>query len=187
MQYNGIILLSSYIHRLYAQQSIEVRLLDKDEHTKLLRFKEMLDDILLIMSMFEQTKDLTTGQNNKLLQLYDEACQHFPQFFKIEPTSLSEKVAIVVASFYGESHLNGKIIQLSTLFDTTLASDYKKRVQFYNERIKLMDFVVQSYSRGDDLKEELVRQIEVWYSNVTSIKQPIIDDLHKVPLLLNAN
>ena len=50
-----------------------------------------------------------------------------------------------------------------------------------------MDFVVHALSEGDDLKPDLVQQIEMWDSNVNSIKQPIMDDLSKVPLLLNAN
>lgn len=183
-QYNGIILLSSYIHRLFVQQSVEVRLVENRQDTKQKRYKEMLDDLALIMSMFEQTKDLTIGQYNKLIQLYDETSHHFSQFFKKEPTNLSQKAAIVTASFYAERHLNEKIIHLSKLFDATIASDYEKRIQFYDERIKLMDFVVHALSLGEDLKPELVQQIELWYTNVISIKDPIIDDLSKVPLLL---
>lgn len=183
-QYNGIILLSSYIHRLYVQQSVEVRLVEKRQHTKEKPYKEMLDDLALIISMFEQTKDLTVGQYNKLIQLYDETSHHFPQFFKLEPTNFSGKVAIVTASFYAERHLNEKIIHLSKLFDAKIASDYEKRIQFYNERIKLMNFVVHALSQGDNLKPELKQQIESWYSNVISIKNPIIDDLNKVQMLL---
>lgn len=186
MQYNGIILLSSYIHRLFVQQSIEIRLLNEKTHWKLDQYKEMLNDVSLIMSMFEQTKDLTVNQHDKLIEIYSQTNDQFSKYFKPEPTFL-EKVAIVASSFYGERHLNEKIIHLSKLFDVTIASDYEKRIQFYDERIKLMDFVVHALSQGDDLKPDLVQQIEMWYSNVNSIKQPIMDDLSKIPLLLNAN
>ena len=185
-QYNGIILLSSYIHRLFVQQTIEIRLLNEKTHWKLDQYKEMLNDVSLIMSMFEQTKDLTVGQHDKLIEIYSQTNDQFENFFKIEPMFL-EKVAIVASSFYGERHLNEKIIHLSKLFDVTIASDYEKRIQFYDERIKLMDFVVHALSQGDDLKPDLVQQIEMWYSNVNAIKQPIMDDLSKIPLLLNAN
>ena len=185
-QYNGIILLSSYIHRLFVQQSIEIRLLNEKTHWKLDQYKEMLNDVSLIMSMFEQTKDLTVNQHDKLIEIYSQTNDQFSKYFKPEPTFL-EKVAIVASSFYGERHLNEKIIHLSKLFDVTIASDYEKRIQFYDERIKLMDFVVHALSQGDDLKLDLVQQIEMWYSNVNAIKQPIMDDLSKVPLLLNAN
>ena len=185
-QYNGIILLSSYIHRLFVQQTIEIRLLNEKTHWKLDQYKEMLNDVSLIMSMFEQTKDLTVNQHDKLIEIYSQTNDQFSKYFKPEPTFL-EKVAIVASSFYGERHLNEKIIHLSKLFDVTIASDYEKRIQFYDERIKLMDFVVHALSQGDDLKPDLVQQIEMWYSNVNSIKQPIMDDLSKVPLLLNAN
>ena len=185
-QYNGIILLSSYIHRLFVQQSIEIRLLNEKTHWKLDQYKEMLNDVSLIMSMFEQTKDLTVNQHDKLIEIYSQTNDQFSKYFKPEPTFL-EKVAIVASSFYGERHLNEKIIHLSKLFDVTIASDYEERIQFYDERIKLMDFVVHALSQGDDLKLDLVQQIEMWYSNVNAIKQPIMDDLSKVPLLLNAN
>ena len=185
-QYNGIILLSSYIHRLFVQQSIEIRLLNEKTHWKLDQYKEMLNDVSLMMSMFEQTKDLTVNQHDKLIEIYSQTNDQFSKYFKPEPTFL-EKVAIVASSFYGERHLNEKIIHLSKLFDVTIASDYEKRIQFYDERIKLMDFVVHALSQGDDLKPDLVQQIEMWYSNVNSIKQPIMDDLSKIPLLLNAN
>ena len=185
-QYNGIILLSSYIHRLFVQQSIEIRLLNEKTHWKLDQYKEMLNDVSLMMSMFEQTKDLTVGQYDKLIEIYSQTNDQFSKYFKPEPTFL-EKVAIVASSFYGERHLNEKIIHLSKLFDVTIASDYEKRIQFYDERIQLMDFVVHALSQGDDLKPDLVQQIEMWYSNVNSIKQPIMDDLSKIPLLLNAN
>jgi len=185
-QYNGIILISSYIHRLFVQQSIEIRLLNEKTHWKLDQYKEMLNDVSLIMSMFEQTKDLTVNQHDKLIEIYSQTNDQFSKYFKPEPTFL-EKVAIVASSFYGERHLNEKIIHLSKLFDVTIASDYEKRIQFYDERIKLMDFVVHALSQGDDLKPDLVQQIEMWYSNVNSIKQPIMDDLSKIPLLLNAN
>ena len=185
-QYNGIILISSYIHRLFVQQSIEIRLLNEKTHWKLDQYKEMLNDVSLIMSMFEQTKDLTVNQHDKLIEIYSQTNDQYSKYFKPEPTFL-EKVAIVASSFYGERHLNEKIIHLSKLFDVTIASDYEKRIQFYDERIKLMDFVVHALSQGDDLKPDLVQQIEMWYSNVNSIKQPIMDDLSKIPLLLNAN
>ena len=146
----------------------------------------MLNDVSLMMSMFEQTKDLTVNQHDKLIEIYSQTNDQFSKYFKPEPTFL-EKVAIVASSFYGERHLNEKIIHLSKLFDVTIASDYEKRIQFYDERIKLMDFVVHALSQGDDLKPDLVQQIEMWYSNVNAIKQPIMDDLSKVPLLLNAN
>ena len=184
-QYNGIILLSSYLHRLFVQQSIELRLLNENTRWKLDQFKEMLDDVSLIMSMFEQTKDLTVGQHDKLIEIYSQTNDQFPKYFRPEPMFL-EKVAIVTSSFYGERHLNEKIIHLSKLFDTTIASDYEKRIQFYEERIKLMDFVVHALSQGEDLKPELVQQIEMWYSNVSSINQQIVNDLSKFPLLLNA-
>ena len=185
-QYNGIILLSSYIHRLFVQQTIEIRLLNEKTHWKLDQYKEMLNDVSLMMSMFEQTKDLTVNQHDKLIEIYSQTNDQFSKYFKPEPTFL-EKVAIVASSFYGERHLNEKIIHLSKLFDVTIASDYEKRIQFYDERIQLMDFVVHALSQGDDLKLDLVQQIEMWYSNVNAIKQPIMDDLSKVPLLLNAN
>lgn len=186
-QYNGMILLSSYIYRLFVQQSVAIRLLDEKNETSLNRYKELLDDLLLIVSLFEQTKDLTNGQYNKIIRIYEETEKNFPQFFKLEPTTLSEKVAIVAASFYGERHLNEMIIRLRKLFDTTIASDYEKRIQFYNERIQLMDFVVHAFNQGDDLKPELERQIELWYAKITSIKEHVIDDLQKVPLLLSGN
>ena len=186
-QYNGIILLSSYIHRLFVQQSVAIRLLDEKQETKLNMFKGMLDDLALITSMFEQTKDLTVDQYKKLMAIYEKTNEQFPHFFKFEPTILSEKVAIIAASFYSERHLNEKIIHLSKLFDETITSDYEKRIQFYDNRIQLMDFVVHALSQGDDLKPELVQQIELWYNNVTSIKEPIIDDLSKVPMLLAVN
>ena len=185
-QYNGIILLSSYIHRLFVQQSVEIRLLNEQTYWNIDQYKEMLNDVSLIMSMFEQTKDLTVNQHDKLIEIYSQTNDQFSKYFKPEPTFL-EKVAIVASSFYGERHLNEKIIHLSKLFDVTIASDYEKRIQFYDERIKLMDFVVHALSQGDDLKLDLVQQIEMWYSNVNAIKQPIMDDLSKVPLLLNAN
>ena len=185
-QYNGIILLSSYIHRLFVQQSVEIRLLEEEKHWRIDQFKEMLNDVSLIMSMFEKTKDLTVGQFDKLIEIYSQTNDQFQNLFKPEPT-FSEKVAIVASSFYGERHLNEKIIHLSKLFDAAITSDYEKRIQFYDDRIKLMDFVVHALSQGDDLKPELVQQIEGWYSNVSSIKQPITDDLSKVPLLLNFN
>ena len=185
-QYNGIILLSSYIHRLFVQQSVEIRLLNEQTYWNIDQYKEMLNDVSLIMSMFEQTKDLTVNQHDKLIEIYSQTNDQFSKYFKPEPTFL-EKVAIVASSFYGERHLNEKIIHLSKLFDVTIASDYEKRIQFYDERIQLMDFVVHALSQGDDLKLDLVQQIEMWYSNVNAIKQPIMDDLSKVPLLLNAN
>ena len=185
-QYNGIILLSSYIHRLFVQQSVEIRLLNEQTYWNIDQYKEMLNDVSLIMSMFEQTKDLTVNQHDKLIEIYSQTNDQFSKYFKPEPTFL-EKVAIVASSFYGERHLNEKIIHLSKLFDVTIASDYEERIQFYDERIKLMDFVVHALSQGDDLKLDLVQQIEMWYSNVNAIKQPIMDDLSKVPLLLNAN
>ena len=185
-QYNGIILLSSYIHRLFVQQSVEIRLLNEQTYWNIDQYKEMLNDVSLIMSMFEQTKDLTVNQHDKLIEIYSQTNDQFSKYFKPEPTFL-EKVAIVASSFYGERHLNEKIIHLSKLFDVTIASDYEERIQFYDERIKLMDFVVHALSQGDDLKPDLVQQIEMWYSNVNAIKQPIMDDLSKVPLLLNAN
>ena len=185
-QYNGIILLSSYIHRLFVQQSVEIRLLNEQTYWNIDQYKEMLNEVSLIMSMFEQTKDLTVNQHDKLIEIYSQTNDQFSKYFKPEPTFL-EKVAIVASSFYGERHLNEKIIHLSKLFDVTIASDYEKRIQFYDERIKLMDFVVHALSQGDDLKPDLVQQIEMWYSNVNAIKQPIMDDLSKVPLLLNAN
>lgn len=184
-QYNGLIVFASYIYRLFVQQSIAVQLKDEETKDKADVYNTMLEDVAMVTAMFEQTKDLTIGQHQKLMQIYEQVHKVFPSFFVEEPATFTQKVAIVSASFYGERHLNEKIIHLGQLFNVKVSTDFERGIAFYNERVKLMDFVTLALSKGDELQPELIQQIETWYANVISIKDHVLSDLEKVPALLS--
>lgn len=186
-QYNGMILLSSYIERLYVQASISKQLGDHHDEQRAPQFKQYYEDLSMIMAVFEESKMLTEHQLNKMLDIYEEVNAQFQSFFKVGEPTLSEKVALIAASFYGERHLNEKIIRLSQLFDAKISTDYERRIGFYNDRIKLMDYVVIALTKGDPLKPELLEQLDTWYGNITSIQEHVVTDLTKVPQLLLAN
>lgn len=182
-QYNGIILLSSYIERLIVQQSVYVRLGAADEK-KLNEYKYIADDLHIILQVFENTKDLTVGQFNKLMDIYTHINQLFPAFFNKSPLTSTEQVALVTASFYGERHLNQKIIHLGKLFNAPISVDFEKRMDFYDERINLMEFVVLALSKGDEIDSRLIKHIATWTKNVLKIRKDIVKDMDKIPVLL---
>lgn len=183
-QYNGMILLTSYTYRLFVQQGVMLKLKNIESDELYDKTKDTLDSLFLIISMFEQTKDLTIGQQAKIMELYEETKEQFQTFFGTEPLPFEEKAAIVTACFYGERYMNSKILHMSAIFNTDISNDFAKRMKFYDERIKLMDFTTHALSLGDPIDPKLTEKIESWYQNVASVKVQVSKDLERVPQFL---
>lgn len=184
--YNGVILLASYVHRLFIKHSALVTLDQLDKNT-LNSTKQMLEEVTELCNTFEKNYQYKEEELEQLLNLHSRVQNSLNDFFpKVTNPTLNEKVAVITASFYGERFLNVKIITLGKIFKETLSTDFEKRIPFYDERIKLMDYVIHHLQQDNTLEEQLEQQLHTWYDNVMNLKQSLIDDCMKVPTLIAA-
>ena len=65
VHYNGIILLTSYLQRLYVYETIQVKI-NGATNDRLNKVKGMFEHSEMMVKIFEETKSLMDGQRNKL-------------------------------------------------------------------------------------------------------------------------
>lgn len=177
-------LLTSYIQRLYAAKSIAIQL-NKAESTAIEQVKELFDHINAIVPVFEQTKQLTDGQLQSLLQITAEVKEQMGRYFNPLNTEFTYKLAIVGSSLYGEQQMNNGVIRLGELFNETVNRDFFMRVKMYEERTKMINYIVYLYSQGKKPDDNIIDVIEQWYEGIIKQKQDIIHDIDKIVPMLN--
>lgn len=179
IQYNGIMLLTSYLQRLYVSESIYIKLNGTAE-TRFEQTKQLLDDTSIIRAMFEQTKQLTPEQQQKLKSISAHTKQLMEGYFKAGSHSLNDKIAIVGSSLYGEQAMNSGIIRLGQLFGQDINKDYTMREKMYEDRTKVIDVIVHTLARKEPLDEQMLTPINKWYEGILKQQQAILEDMRKI-------
>lgn len=182
--YNGIVLLTGYLQRLYVFENIHHQLNIPHVPERINQIKELFDDTLAMVPIFEQTKELAPTQINKLKSITSQVEDLMSSYFKEEPFTLKEKVAYVSSSLYAEQHVNAGILRLGKVFNVEVNKDFMMRTKFYDERTKFMNIVVQKIKNNEQLEDKAVEIIEHWFINVIKNKESILNDLKTIGNLI---
>lgn len=179
VQYNGMLLLASYVQRLHVFYAT-LQHVENKEYQQLQEQKEAFDSINAIMPMFEVTKTLTMTQFDKMQELTASTIEAMQHYFQPLNTSFGYKVAIVTSTFFAEQMMNNGIIRLSHIFKEEISQDFDRRVKFYEERTKMMQIVVLLLKDGKMPEDDIVKTVEKFYDGIMKNQKLIIDDLQKI-------
>lgn len=186
VNYNGILLLTSYLHRVYVSEQIQSILKNKDD-IRLNDTKSMLDDIGLMRTMFEQTKELTDTQQTKLLSMSEKAKLYMNDFFPTGEPTFEEKLTLVAASLYGEQAMNDGILRMFKLFGEEAKGDFEARVQFYKDRTRAMDILVHNVEKNEEIPQQMTDLVVGWYANIDKQRGLVLNDMSKIDQMLTYN
>ena len=179
VQYNGMLLLASYVQRLHVYYAT-LQHVEQKQYPQLQQQKEAFDSINAIMPMFEATKTLTMTQFEKMQELTTSTIEAMQHYFQPLNTSFGYKVAIVTSTLFGEQMMNNGVIRLSHLFKEEISPDFDRRIKFYEDRTKMMQIVVMLLKDGKMPEDDIVKTVEKFYDGIMNNKQVIIEDLQKI-------
>lgn len=183
-QYNGIVLLTGYLQRLYVVELICNKLGESSNSERFHKAKSLLDESYTILPVFEETRNLTMAQKVQLQLIAKQTEELMAAYFKSLPLSFNEKLAIVGSSLYAEQHVNAGIIRLGELFNVEVNKDFHQRVKFYKDRTQMVDYLVHALSNDEQLEERFLKPIEPWFNEVMRNKNYVIEDFKSIAEML---
>lgn len=183
IQYNGIILLASYLQRLYVYETIQVKINGATDE-KLNKVKGMFEHSEMMVKIFEETKSLMDGQRDKLKSFAGEVTLLMQDYIKDEP-DFNERLAVVGSTLYGEQMMNFGVIKLGHIFKQNVGKDFPARAKFYEDRTKAVDLMVHLVAQGDTIEEGMQDLINKWYVGIAAQKGGILTDIRKINEMLD--
>lgn len=178
IQYNGMLLLASYVQRLFVNEQVKGRL--KEESEQLTIVKDYFDSINAIMPMFTQTKILTVSQGEKLGSILAGVKEMMHHYFEPLNTSYDYKLRIVTSTLFAEKLMINGIIHLGKLFNEDVGTDIQKRVAFYEERTTMVNKLVAAQQAGMPATPEVESVISSWFEGIQQQQQNILQDMEKI-------
>lgn len=186
-QYNGLILLTGYLQRLFVVETIYRRTDEPYDPERFDQIKALMDEAYTLIPVFEQTGTITNAQKEQLQIIAQKTEEFMSTYFKKLPLSFKQKLAIVGSSLYAEQHVNTGIIRLGEIFNAEVNDEFKKRTELYEQRTKLIDYIVYILHHNEQPEEEAVQQVEPWFNDIMKNKSYIMDDLKQIPELIGLN
>ncbi len=183
VHYNGIILLSSYLQRLYVYETIQTKINGTSDE-KLKKVKGMFEHSEMMVKIFEETKSLMEGQRNKLKDFAGEVSLLMQDYIKDEP-DFNERLAVVGSTLYGEQMMNFGVIKLGHIFKQDVGKEFPARAKFYEDRTKAIDLMVHLVSQGETVEDAMQDLINKWYVGIAAQKGGILTDIRKVNEMLD--
>ena len=178
IQYNGMLLLASYVQRLFVAEQVKGRL--GEESTQLSTVKDYFESINAIMPMFKQTKLLTVTQGEKLSEILHGVKNMMDRYFEPLNTSYEYKLRIVTSTLFAEKLMVSGIIHLGKIFNEDVGSDFQKREKLYEERTTLVNKLVAAHVAGNLPTEQVISVINTWFEGILNQQQHIINDMNKI-------
>lgn len=179
-QYNGIILMTGYLQRLFVVETIYYKLEEAVDSSKIDNVKKLIDQAYTVIPEFEKTLKLTSNQSEILKDITIQIEKMMETYFKPLPLSFNQKLAIVGSSLYAEQHVNEGIIRLGKLFNVEINRDFSMRKTFYEDRTKMIDYLVDKLHNHIQPNEQYMKPIEPWFNNVQSNQHFILEDIKKI-------
>lgn len=178
VQYNGMLLLASYVQRLFVAEQVKGRL--GEESTQLSTVKDYFESINAIMPMFTQTKMLTVTQGAKLSEILHGVKNMMDHYFEPLNTSYEYKLRIVTSTLFAEKLMVSGIVHLGKIFNEDIGSDFQKREKLYEERTTLVNKLVAAHVAGNLPTEQVISVINTWFEGILNQQQHIINDMNKI-------
>lgn len=183
-QYNGIILLTSYLQRIFVAETIYRKCSQHHSASRFELSQALLDEVHTIIPVFEETKSLDEAQIEQLQVMTNKTIDLMHGYFMLMPQNFIDKLTLVGSSLYGEQLMNSGILRLGELFDIDMNKDFHMRVKFYEDRTKVIDVIVQQISDGKQLDEAIVKPIETWYSDILHQKEHVLKDMDQIAQMI---
>lgn len=186
VQYNGMMLLASYVQRLHVYYAT-LQHMEGNSFPQVEKAKDAFESINAIMPMFEQTRVLTASQLEKLEKVATDVDEMMGSYFSVIQQSFSYRVSIVASTLFSEQLMNAGVIRLGKLFNEIISPDFERRVKFYEDRTKMIQYVVGMTKEGKEVPEEILKVVEELYAAIEKQQQVIISDVQKIIPMLNGN
>ncbi|MFL0504947.1 hypothetical protein ACH0B5_04295 [Ureibacillus sp. 179-F W5.1 NHS] len=186
-QYNGMILLTGYLQRLFVAETIYRRVGETYEQERYDNVKALLDEAYTILPVFEETHTLTAAQKIQLQLIAHQTEELMKTYFKQMPLSFNQKLAIVGSSLYAEQHVNAGIIRLGKMFNVEINKDFHQRTKFYEERTKMIDYLVFVLHHEEQPEEQFKKPIDPWFNDVIKNKDFVLEDFKQIAEMLEFN
>ena len=178
IQYNGMLLLASYVQRLFVAEQVKGRL--GEESTQLSTVKDYFDSINAIMPMYTQTKMLAVTQGEKLSEILHGVKNMMSDYFEPLNTSYEYKLRIVTSTLFAEKLMISGIIHLGEIFNEDVGSDFQKREKFYEERTTLVNKLVAAHVARNAPTEQVISVINTWFEGILKQQEHILKDMYKI-------
>ena len=178
IQYNGMLLLASYVQRLFVAEQVKGRL--GEESTQLSTVKDYFESLNAIMPMFTQTKMLTVTQAEKLNEILHGVKNMMGHYFEPLNTSYEYKLRIVTSTLFAEKLMVSGIVHLGKIFNEDVGSDFHNREKLYEERTTLVNKLVAAHVAGKTPTEQVVSVINTWFEGILNQQQHILKDMNKI-------
>jgi len=178
VQYNGMLLLASYVQRLFVAEQVKGRL--GEESTQLSTVKDYFESINAIMPMFTQTKMLTVTQGEKLSEILHGVKNMMDHYFEPLNTSYEYKLRIVTSTLFAEKLMVSGIVHLGKIFNEDVGSDFQNREKLYEERTTLVNKLVAAHVAGKTPTEQVISVINTWFEGILNQQQHILKDMNKI-------
>lgn len=178
IQYNGMLLLASYVQRLFVAEQVKGRL--EEESTQLSIVKDYFDSINAIMPMFTQTKLLTATQGEKLRSILLGVKEMMNDYFEPLNMSYEYKLRIVASTLFAEKLMISGILHLGKIFNEDVGNDFQKREKLYEDRTELINKLVAAHAAGNTPTEQVVSVINTWFEGILKQQEHILKDMNKI-------
>lgn len=181
-----MMLLASYVQRLHVFYATRQHL-EGQQFPQVEKAKEAFESINAIMPMFEQTRVLTASQLEKLEKIAEEVDEMMGSYFSAIDQTFNYRASIVASTLFSEQLMNAGVIRLGKLFNEMISPDFESRVKFYEDRTKMIQYVVVMTKDGKEVAEEILKVVEELFAAIQKQEQVIISDVQKIKPMLNGN
>lgn len=181
-----MLLLASYVQRLHVYYATRQHL-EGQGFPQVEKAKTAFESINAIMPMFEQTRVLTASQLQKLESIAEEVTTMMESYFSAVDQSFNYRASIVASTLFSEQLMNAGVIRLGKLFNEMISPDFERRVKFYEDRTKMIQYVVGMTKEGKEVPEEILKVVEELFAAIQKQEQVILSDLQKIIPMLNGN
>lgn len=181
-----MMLLASYVQRLHVYYATRQHL-DGHALPQVEKAKDAFESINAIMPMFEQTRVLTASQLEKLEKVATTVDEMMDSYFSAIEQSFSYRASIVASTLFSEQLMNAGVIRLGKLFNEIISPDFERRVKFYEDRTKMIQYVVGMTKEGKEVPAEILKVVEELYAAIQKQEQVIVSDVQKIIPMLNGN
>jgi hypothetical protein len=179
-QYNALILLKSFAHRLYLSDSLAAKF-EKNSRPALPNYFETLQQLnntLQSKAHFSEEDILT------FINVLDIISVEFPTFFKQAPVTIEQKICAVYGSFQAEKMLQIDLMYIQSQSEKSDQAKINGQIQFYDEKLQQIGNMIRTFEDEGELTMQQQIQLNTWYNNLLGIKQQFSMTLQAIPTIV---
>jgi len=179
LQYNGYVLLYSYLQRFYVSEKVNTMLgIGEMKDEKMESLKLLLNELGEIGTYFQVNKALSLEYKDYLIGLTDKISGFTDDYKKqiTDAKTARDYIPLVASTLYAEEHVNNGIVHMGRLFNPEIADRYMQKIPYFRQRIGWINSIVYKIGEGKSLTEEETDQLKNVFSTVYQVKDEIDKD-----------